>query len=62
MPQDNRVFVDPTTFTDTDCPIIMLCDDVQGFLAWGIKDRTGGNYGHAAMIWKPGIVATQGLL
>lgn len=59
---DDRKFVDPTNFTELDCPIIMLCDDLQGFIAWGIKDRTGGNYGHSCILWHPNRIATQGLL
>lgn len=59
---DDRKYIDPTTFTADDLPIIVLKDDLQTFLGWGIKDRTGGNYCHAEILWKPNELVSQGWL
>ncbi len=59
---DNKVFVNPISFTELDTPLIVLVDDLQGFLGWGIKSHTKGNYCHAMILYHPGILTTQNWL
>ena len=57
---DEKKFIDPLTFNDNDAPIIILCDDLRGFMGWAIKSHTKGNYNHACIIHRPGRIASQG--
>lgn len=59
---DDRVYVDPTKFTEDDLPVLVLKDDLRTFLGWGIKDRTSGNYCHSEILWKPNQLVSQGWL
>lgn len=58
-PLSNMVFVDPRTFTEADLPIIVLSDDLRGFIGWAIKFHTSGNYNHAFIMHKPGMMVSQ---
>lgn len=60
--QDNRVYINPGNFRNEDCPIIVLVDDLQGGLGWAIKSHTSGNYNHAMILYKPGILSSQNWL
>jgi hypothetical protein len=57
---DEKKFINPLTFTDNDTPIIMLCDDLRGFMGWAIKSHTKGNYNHACIIHRKGRIVSQG--
>ena len=52
-------FINPGLFKEDDLPIIILCDDLRGFLGWAIKAHSSGNYSHVMTLYKPGMVATQ---
>lgn len=58
----DKIFVNPASFKLEDLPIIVLVDDLQGFIGWGIKSHTAGNYSHAMILFKPGVVASQNWL
>ena len=62
MDSTNKVFIDPTKFTQADLPLIVLCDDLRGWLGWAIKAHTSGNYCHATGMIHPQKIATQGVL
>lgn len=59
MPPENRIFLDPNKLIASDLPLIVLADDLRGFIGWAIKSHTSGNYNHAMIMHKPGLVATQ---
>ena len=54
-----QTWLDPTTFTEDQLPMIVLCDDRRGFLGFIIKTHEGGNYNHEMIMRKPGWVVTQ---
>lgn len=52
--------IDPLNFTERDGQIIVLADDRRGVFGWAIRNHTAGNYNHAMILHKPGMLATQG--
>lgn len=54
-----KVFCDPRELKEEDLPVIVLCDDLRGFVGWGIKDHTNGNYNHVFILHKPGTIISQ---
>lgn len=44
---ENPIFVDPSTFNPIDLFNIVLVNNSQDFISWGIKGDTGANYNHA---------------
>ena len=44
---------------EKDLPLIILSDDRRGFLGWGIKSHSGGNYSHIMEYHKLGFFASQ---
>lgn len=67
MPNQLPVCIDPTTIPETDEIIYVLVDDRVGMLGWfikwwskgQIKDHESGNYNHAMMMRKKGMLVTQ---
>lgn len=59
MIQENARFIDPLTIPEKDLPLIVLSDDRRGFLGFGIKAHTHGNYNHAMVMHKKGYFASQ---
>jgi len=53
-----KKFIDPNTITDF--PVVVLVDDLRGFVGWGIKTHTKGNYNHVMTLYRPGYCASQG--
>ena len=41
-------------------PLLVLSDNVQGFISWGIKAHEHGNYNHLMWMHRPGYVVSQG--
>lgn len=62
MVQNNKVFIDPSTFSPVNLLYIILVDDLRGGIGWVIKDDTSGNYCHAALQRKVGSVVSQNLV
>lgn len=56
---DKRIFVDPREFGRDDLPIIVLVDDLRGFIGWSIKAHQSGNYNHSMIMHKIGKIASQ---
>lgn len=56
---DDRKFLDPLALQHDDLPVIVLVDDLRGFVAWMIKSHTSGNYGHAMVLYSEGKVVSQ---
>lgn len=57
--EDNRIFINPLTITPDQLPIVVLVDDLQGFLGFVIKTHESGNYNHAMIMINPGKVVSQ---
>ena len=58
MNEDQKI-IDPLALTQDQMPVIVLCDDLRGFLGWIIKAHTSGNYCHAMIMRQPGQTVTQ---
>ncbi len=56
---DNHKYINPKNLTEADLPVIVLCDDLRGFVGWAIKAHTSGNYNHAFIMHKPGELVSQ---
>ncbi len=59
MLPDSRVFIDPKAFSQQALPMIVLCDDLRSFIGWAIKSHSAGNYNHAFIMHKPGMLVSQ---
>ena len=57
----DKIIIDPLEIKKEDMPIFVFSDDLRGFLGWGIKNHTQGNYNHSMIMIEPGYVVTQGL-
>lgn len=55
----DKVYVNPGSFRQEDLPIIVLTDELRGFVGWAIKSHTQGNYGHVFILFKPGMALSQ---
>lgn len=56
---NDRIFIDPKNFTEVDLPIAVLIDDMRSFSGWAIKSHTNGNYNHAFIMHRPGMLVSQ---
>lgn len=56
---EDKVYLDPRNLGPEDFPIIVLCDDLSGFVGWGIKSHTKGNYSHVFIMYEHGNVISQ---
>lgn len=56
---DDRVFIDPTQLNAVNMFNIVLVDNAQDFISWGIKDDTGSNYNHATTQRSPNLLDCQ---
>ena len=61
MQENNKVYVDPTTFDPDNLMMIVLVDDLRGGIGWVIKDDTNSNYCHAMLQRKPTMLVSQNL-
>lgn len=59
MSNEDKIFIDPLTAFSKYGPCIILVDDRRSFLAWGIKEHTSGDYGHAMILYKNNFFASQ---
>lgn len=62
MPQNDKIFVDPSNFNPMNLLTIILVDDLRGGIGWVIKDDTNGNYCHAMIQRKVGYAVSQNLV
>lgn len=53
------MYTDPKKFTESDLPLIVLADDLRGFIGYAIKSHTKGNYNHAFIMHRPGFCVSQ---
>ena len=51
--------INPLKITEQDLPLIVLADDMRGFIAWVIKSHSEGNYNHIMTMTRPGFLASQ---
>lgn len=58
---NDHKYINPLTFNKDDFPIIVLADDLRGFISWAIKAHTAGNYNHTFILHEPGMVVSQNL-
>lgn len=58
-PSKGKVYVDPKLFKESELPVIVLTDDLRGFIGWAIKAHTKGNYGHVFIMHTPGLCVSQ---
>lgn len=56
MPEQS---IDPRKIPCKDLPLIILVDDRNSFIGWGIKSHSKGCYNHVMTMYKPGIVASM---
>lgn len=56
---DDHKYVNPKMLSESELPVIVLCDDLRGFVGWAIKAHTAGNYNHAFIIHKPDMMVSQ---
>jgi len=54
------MIIDPLSLKRQHLPVIVLTDDIRGFMGWIIKAHQHGNYNHIMMMVYPGSVVTQG--
>lgn len=52
--------IDPLKIKEKDLPLIVLSDDLRGFMGWAIKAHTHGAYNHAMLMIEPGTFVSQG--
>jgi len=57
--KEGKVYTDPKKFTEADLPLIVLADDLRGFIGYAIKSHTKGNYNHAFIMHRPGFCVSQ---
>ena len=56
----DRKFINPLEIKDKiDLPVIVLVDDLRGFISLIIKNHTDGNYSHCMWLFEEGNIATQ---
>ena len=53
--------IDPLKIKESDLPLIVLSDNLQGFFAWITKVHTHGLYSHVMEMHQPGYFASQSI-
>jgi len=54
-----KKLVQPTEFANWTMPVMVLSDDLRGFLPWVIKAHTSGNWNHIMFMARQDFVVTQ---
>lgn len=54
--------INPLDIKKEALPLLVFTDDVRGFISFGIKVHSKGNYNHTMMLIEPNVLTSQGVL